>query len=93
MNAKEMLKAHKQEIKERFGVKRLGIFGSCARGEEGENSDVDVLVEFVEPNFDNFMELYFYLEDMFRKRVDLVTTGGLSPYIGPHIKKEVVWCE
>jgi predicted nucleotidyltransferase len=91
MNALKALKEHESEIKRRFGVKRIGIFGSHARGEEKETSDVDVLVEFTKPSFDNFMDLAFFLEDLFGKEVDLVTTGGLSPYIAPFVEREVVW--
>ena len=91
MEALRILKEHENEIKRRFGVKRIGIFGSHARGEERETSDVDVLVEFVEPSFDNFMDLAFFLEDLFGREVDLVTTRGLSPYIAPFVEREVVW--
>ena len=91
MDALKVLKEHENEIKRRFGVKRIGIFGSHARGEEKETSDVDVLVEFVEPSFDNFMDLAFFLEDLFGREVDLVTTGGLSPHIAPFVEREVVW--
>ncbi len=91
MDALKILREHESEIKRRFGVKRIGIFGSHARGEEKEASDVDVLVEFTKPSFDNFMDLAFFLEDLFGKEVDLVTTGGLSPYIAPFVEREVVW--
>jgi len=91
MDVFKVLKEHENEIKKRFGVVRIGIFGSYARGEETETSDVDVLVEFVEPSFDNFMDLVFFLEDLFGKEVDLVTTGGLSPHIAPFVEEEVVW--
>jgi predicted nucleotidyltransferase len=50
-------------------------------------------VEFENPTFDNFMDLLFFLEDLFGKDVDLITTRGMSPYIRPNIEKEVVWCE
>ena len=63
------------------------------RGDIKETSDIDVLVEFEKPSFDNFMDLLFFLEDLFGKKVDLVTTKGISPYISPFVKKEVVWCE
>jgi len=53
MKALKILKEHENEIKRRFGVKRIGIFGSHARGEETETSTVDVLVEFIAPSFDN----------------------------------------
>jgi predicted nucleotidyltransferase len=75
----------------RFGVKRCGVFGSFARNQSQDQSDVDILVEF-EPDqktFDNFMHLAFFLEDLFGRQVDLITTESLSPYIGPHILREV----
>ena len=93
MNAIETIKKHKAEIRKRYGVKKIGVFGSHVRGEETETSDVDLLVEFEKPTFDNFMDLLFFLEDLFGKDVDLITTRGMSPYIGPSIEKEVVWCE
>ena len=91
MDALKILKEHESEIKRRFGVKRIGIFGSHARGEEKETSDVDVLVEFEVPSFDNFMELAFFLEELFGREVDLVTTRGLSPHVAPFVEREVVW--
>jgi predicted nucleotidyltransferase len=93
MNAIEILKGHEKEIKEKFGVRKIGIFGSFARGEEKETSDVDVLVELEKPSFDNFMNLAFFLEDLFQRKVDLVTSNSLSPYIGPYVKNEVVWAD
>lgn len=74
-----------------LGVKRLGLFGSFVRGQQSADSDVDLLVEF-EPSqktFDNFMKLAFFLEEVLQRRVELVTTEALSPYIGPHILAEV----
>lgn len=73
-----------------FGVLKLGVFGSFITGKSTAESDVDFLVEFdpLEKNFDNFMELSFYLEDLLGRKVDLVTPQGLSKYIGPHILKQ-----
>ena len=85
------LKKRESEIKERFGVKKIGLFGSRVRGEQKKTSDIDILVEFEEPSFDHFMDLSFFLEDLFGKTVDLITTNGISPYIAPSIRKEVVW--
>ena len=93
MDAIEILKEHKTEIKDRFSVRRIGIFGSYARGEEKETSDVDVLVEFEKPTFRNFMGLVFFLEELLGREVDLVTIKGLNPYIRPHVEGEVVWSE
>ncbi len=92
MDAIEALRRHRDEV-DAFGVTRIGIFGSHARGDADDDSDVDVLVEFSESTFDNFMDLIFYLEALFRRDVDLVTTEALSPYIAPSVTKEVVWCE
>lgn len=93
MNVIDILKSHEEEIKKRFGVRRIGLFGSFARDEQKETSDVDILVEFEEPTFDNFMNLAFFLEDLFSRRVELVTPDSLSPYIAPYVKKEVVWAD
>jgi predicted nucleotidyltransferase len=74
-----------------LGAKKIGVFGSFVRGEQGPDSDIDMLVEF-EPGrktFDVFMELSFFLEDVLQHRIELVTMESLSPYIGPHILKEV----
>ena len=80
-----------QAVLHRLGVKRCGVFGSFVRNAPQDQSDVDILVEF-EPGqktFDHFMQLAFFLEDLFGRKVDLVTTESLSPYIGPHILREV----
>lgn len=74
-----------------LGVARIGLFGSFVRGEQSEESDVDVLVEFEEgkKTYDHFIELVFLLEDIFYRSVEVVTLESLSPHIGPYILKEV----
>ncbi len=76
----------------RLGVRRLALFGSVVRDEARPDSDVDVLVEFIpsEKTFDRFMALADLLESVFGRRVELVTTEALSPYIGPHILAEAM---
>ena len=93
MNVIEVLRRHEREIKERYGVRRIGVFGSYVRGDQKKESDIDILVEFEEPTFDNFMNLSLYLERLFGRKVDLVTIKGLSPYISSIVEREVVWCE
>lgn len=88
----ETLRGQK-EILKKYGVKRIGLFGSFVRGEQKEYSDIDFLVEFEKPSFDNFMDLAFYLEDLFGKKVELITNGSLSPYIQPYVEKEIKWYE
>ena len=84
------IRAHQERICA-FGVKRLGLFGSFATQRQRPESDIDILVSFEEgrKTFDNFMELAFFLEELLGRRVELVTTEALSPYIGPHIMREV----
>ena len=74
-----------------LGVSRIGLFGSFVRGEHHPDSDIDLLVEFEagQKTFDAFMELSFLLEEILPRRIELVTVESLSPYIGPHILKEV----
>jgi predicted nucleotidyltransferase len=74
----------------RYGVSRLSVFGSFARGEPKDDSDVDILVEF-EPGrktFDNFMGLADYLEELFGRKVDLLTPESLNPRFGHYILEE-----
>lgn len=74
-----------------LGVHRFGLFGSFVKNEQTDASDVDLLIEFKpgRKSFDNFMDLSFLLEEMFGRKVDIVTPESLSPYIGPKILAEV----
>ena len=74
-----------------FGVKQLGIFGSVARDEDTENSDIDVLVDLEKETFDNYMGLLFYLEGLFGKKVDLAIENSLKPRIKDRILSETVY--
>ena len=89
-----LIKDNKSVIS-RYGVARLGLFGSTVRGEEKENSDIDLLVEFLpgRKNFDNFIELCFFLEDNLGRNVDLLTPEGISPLIKKKIEKEVEYVQ
>ena len=84
---------HKAALQD-FGVSRIGLFGSYVRNEQTPHSDIDILVDFFpeKETFANFMAMYDYLENLFKKKkVEVVTFNGLSPYIGPYILKEVVY--
>jgi hypothetical protein len=74
-----------------YGIRSIGLFGSFARGEANPKSDVDLLVEFDpdEKTFDNFIDTCFLLEDLFGRRVELVTKESLSSYISPYVLREV----
>lgn len=86
-----LLRDHLPELRERYGVKSLGIFGSYVRGEEQEGSDLDVLVEFSRvPDLFDFVALKLELSELLRVNVDLVMKKGLKQRIGQRILAQVV---
>jgi predicted nucleotidyltransferase len=90
----ETLEEKRNELR-RFGIRRLGLFGSCARGAERPDSDVDLLVEF-EPGqktLANLVRLGDFLEGLFERRVEVITRESFSPYLGPSILREVQYAE
>ena len=88
---KEIIRKHKKELREKYNVKEIGIFGSIVRGEAKEESDVDILVEFEKPiGFFKFLELEKCLSELIRRKVDLVSKKALKPHIGKYILEEVV---
>jgi uncharacterized protein len=93
MDALDLLRQHEPELKKRFGVAKIGIFGSFARGEERPDSDIDILVTFRngKKTFDNFMGTKFFLEDLFKRKVDLVTDAALKPLIRDPILQDVIY--
>ncbi|MBI5574728.1 MAG: nucleotidyltransferase family protein [Elusimicrobia bacterium] len=90
--AKQIIKKNKTILKNKFGVKEIGIFGSFVRGKSRKKSDVDILVEFKKPiGLFKFMDLEEYLSNLLLKKVDLVSKKALKPYIGEHILREVIY--
>ena len=81
----------RDDLAERFTVRRIGIFGSIARDRAGTKSDVDILVDLSEPTFDNYMDLKFYLEEILKRPVDLVLIDTVKPRLKPIIEREVVY--
>ncbi|MDO5845088.1 MAG: nucleotidyltransferase family protein [Methanocorpusculum sp.] len=86
------LETNLPEIRKRFGIETIGIFGSVARGEDLPDSDVDIVFSFQtgKVSLDNFLDLADYLENLFSKKVDLIPDDGISPYLRQIISKEVV---
>lgn len=85
------LRRHMPELQEEYGVESLGIFGSYGRGEQGEGSDLDVLVEFSEtPTLLDLTGLERHLSDLLGVEVDLVLKDSLKPRIGRRILEEVI---
>ena len=74
----------------RFGVQRLGLFGSCARGSSKTDSDLDFVVEFERKSFDAYMDLKLFLEELFGVRVDLVMANAVKPRLRETILRETV---
>lgn len=86
-----ILRQHLPEIREKYSVSYLGIFGSYVRGEQKSDSDLDVLVEFDEtPGLLKYIEFEYYLSDLLGVKVDLVTRTGLKPNIGKRVLSEVI---
>ncbi len=82
-----LLEKHRTEIKA-FGVLELGIFGSFAREEQTEKSDVDVIVELERETFRDYMGLLNFLESIFVRKVDLVMKDTIKPIIRERILRE-----
>ena len=82
-------------ICEQFGVQRIGIFGSYARGDQKPSSNVDILVELEEgfSTLINFVGLADHLEQILQLKVDLLTVQGIDPYIRSYVESEVIWIE
>ncbi len=76
-----------------YGVRKIGLFGSFSRSLQSNKSDVDILVEFYpnKKNFDNYMELKFFLEKLLQRKVDLVIKEALKPRLKPLILNEVLY--
>ncbi|MBA3046773.1 nucleotidyltransferase family protein [Patescibacteria group bacterium] len=89
---KKIIKNNLAFIKEKYGVKEVGIFGSFATGEQKKGSDVDVLVEFNRSiTLLKYANLKNFLEDQLNIKVDLVQKSGLKPLIKDSILKETIY--
>jgi len=86
-----IIRAIQSELPDRFTVQRIGVFGSFAKGDEGPESDVDIIVELAEPTFDHYMDLKFRLEEVLKRPVDLVMADTVKPRIKPIIEREIVY--
>ena len=78
----ETLTEHANTLRQ-YGVRRIGVFGSYLHGNVKETSDIDLLVEFREKSFDNYMDLKFYLKDLFQRQVDLVPADSVKSRFRP----------
>ena len=89
--AVRILAGHQQELRDRFGVTSVRLFGSVARDEASEQSDVDVLVDFDDtPSLFGFLKLQEYLRELLGAKVDLVTESGLKERARPYVEKDAI---
>lgn len=91
----KILREHKEEVKKRYKIKEIGVFGSYVRGEQKKRgSDIDILVEFEEgeiPDLFKFIEMERYLSRLLGKKVDLVRKKVIRPELKDIVLKEVVY--
>ena len=85
----------KKNILKRYTVKKIGLFGSFAKDKQDKNSDIDLIVEFGNPDIDNFMNLVDYLENLFGRRVEVLTPIGVDTIrikeVAEDIKRSVIY--
>lgn len=81
-----------QHLRE-LGAVRLGLFGSYARGDQRDDSDMDFLVVLAQDTFDTYMNIRFFLEDLFERKVDLVLMEKIKPRLRSTILNEVIYVE
>lgn len=87
-----VLARHQEELRA-LGVRRLALFGSAARDEATESSDLDFLVELERRTFDGYMDVKEFLEQLFQKPIDLVVSEALKPQLKPRILREAIYAE
>lgn len=87
----DFLRQHKQEMHDRFGVTKIGLFGSYARGDAREDSDVDVAIELSHNTADSYFGVLHFLEDSFHTKIDLGIESNFKPIIKPYIMKEILY--
>ncbi len=87
----DVLRMHKPTLADRFGVTALALFGSFARDEATDGSDVDILVQYDGPATSrSYFGVQFYIEDLLGRRVDLVTQKALRSEFRPYVEREAV---
>lgn len=84
----DSLRKHR-DVLSKYKVRQIGLFGSFVRGEQVDRSDIDLIVDFEEPSIENFMGLSFFLEKLFRKKVEILTPAGVNSIRINHIKEEI----
>ena len=86
-----ILRQHITELKAKYPIAKLGIFGSYSRGEQTPQSDVDIIVQFTEPVGMTFIDLSFELENLLQIKVDLVSLNALKPRYFQAIQADIIY--
>lgn len=86
----KFLATHKQEFQEKYSIEEIALFGSYARGEANESSDIDIMVK-MPSSFDAYYDFKEYLETSFHKKVDLGMEKTLRSVIADEIKKDLIY--
>ena len=89
LSSKEIIKKIEEKSKDikKYNVKKIGLFGSFAKDKQHKKSDIDIIVNFDKETFDNYMDLLFLLERMFKRKIDLVIEKDLHPQLN-YVKRE-----
>jgi len=92
-DVRDVLTEHREELRQRYKVAQIGIFGSYVRGDQKKKSDIDILVEFEQgyKTFDNYMELKFFLESILGRKVDLVLKNAIREELKERILSEAAY--
>jgi uncharacterized protein len=85
-----ILKSQKKDLEKRYPISELALFGSYARGDNNEHSDIDILVDFNGRIGIEFISLAHELEDIFHTKVDLVSRKGIKPRYLPFVEKNLI---
>lgn len=88
----DFLSRHKQELQDKYGITTIGLFGSYARDEQSENSDIDIAVEIQSDNkFRSFFGLKHFIEDHLHHRIDLGIESTLKPIVKETVLRDVIY--
>lgn len=87
----QILRRHKPELQKKYPISQLGVFGSYARGDAAEGSDIDIAVEIVGPMGLSFIAMANEIEDLFGIKVDVVPKRSIKPDYLPYIEKDIVY--
>jgi predicted nucleotidyltransferase len=85
------LREHKPELLRKYPISKLGVFGSYARGEANENSDIDIAVEITGPMGLNFVQMADEIEDLFGRKTDVVPLRSIKPQYLESVQRDIIY--